>query len=62
MYNIDKTGGNAEEDIANVCIKQLLKHMNRIIIILLFIFSFSFGQNTEFFSDSKTLIKPRNTK
>lgn len=33
--------------------------MNRIIIILLFIFSFSFGQNTEFFSNSKTLIKPR---
>ncbi|MDQ8748293.1 hypothetical protein ATE49_10825 [Elizabethkingia miricola] len=36
--------------------------MNRIIIILLFIFSFSFGQNTEFFSDSKTLIKPRKYK
>nr|WP_199161841.1 hypothetical protein [Elizabethkingia sp. ASV34] len=36
--------------------------MNRIIIILLFIFGFSFGQNTEFFSDSKTLIKPRKYK
>lgn len=36
--------------------------MNRIIIILLFISGFSFGQNTEFFSDSKTLIKPGKYK
>lgn len=36
--------------------------MNRIIIILLFISGFSFGQNTEFFSDSKTVIKPGKYK
>lgn len=36
--------------------------MNKIIIILLFISGFSFGQNTEFFSDSKTVIKPGKYK
>ncbi|XJR86552.1 XAC2610-related protein [Elizabethkingia anophelis] len=36
--------------------------MNRIIILLLFISGFSFGENTEFFSDSKTIIKPGKYK